>query len=41
LLEKEEPLQAGLDRYIESFQTSYQTMMAKKLGLRFFVEHNE
>ncbi len=38
LLEQEAPLQAGLDRYVDCFKSSYQTMIASKLGLRAFDE---
>ena len=34
LLEQEAPLQEGLNRYVDSFQSCYQSMMASKLGLR-------
>ena len=33
LIEQEEPLQEGLNRYLDVFRTAYQTMMANKLGL--------
>ena len=36
LFEEEGPLQSGLNRYVEVFKSSYQTMMASKLGLRHF-----
>ncbi|MEQ1824352.1 MAG: protein adenylyltransferase SelO, partial [Pirellula sp.] len=33
LLEREEPLQHGLNRYVQVLHSEYRTMMAKKLGL--------
>jgi serine/tyrosine/threonine adenylyltransferase len=38
LIEDEGPLQAGLNRYVDVYKSSYNQMMASKLGLRHFDE---
>ncbi len=38
LIEQEAPLQAGLNRFVDVFKSSYQAMMAKKLGWKRFME---
>ena len=41
LMKQESPLQDGLHRYVDSFKSSYQSMMASKLGLRQWNEASD
>ncbi len=41
LIEQEAPLQEGLNQFVGVFKSSYQTMMARKLGLKCFVEPDD